>query len=255
VGSWYENCVMHRDDETITLKNPSILEIEVMSISRYLFNRITRVLSLVTVVGLMAGCGVDHSPMASIDESLTVPEPAAKKGGKGKDKKASTKIKTANEKTHDGSTSVEEDFGDNGGKITVQIDADMELLLGDLKVTLDVPKNALRKGETIEMNIYAVHPNYPDGDNILPIEALKASNMVIDFGPDGLEFRKSCELIIKLGPELNDLGDEGLELNPWHQHGNGKISQAGIISYFVTDTGGLEVRISVDGFSRYGLRD
>ena len=201
---------------------------------------------------LLTGCGTDHSPMASSEEALAAPEPAAKKGARGR-KGDSDEPKRANTKAHDGSTEVEDEFGSNGGKITVQIDADTELILDDLKITFSVPRNALRKGETIQMDVSAVHPDYPDGDHTLPIKQLKASNLVIDFGPEGLEFRKSCELTIKLGPELNDLKPG--ELSPWHRHGDGEIDQAGIISYEVTEDGGLEVRISVNGFSSYGLRD
>ena len=155
-------------------------------------------------------------------------------------------------KVDDGSTEAENDIGADGGKLTVQIGGDMDVTIGHLKVTLEVPKGALRKGETIEMSVYGVHPDYPDGEKILAPHQIRASNLVIDFGPDGLEFKKSCTLKIRLGAELNDLKEGDLE--PWHQHGDGTVNQAGIISYYVTDTGGVAADISVDGFSRYGLK-
>ena len=187
---------------------------------------------------------VEESSWGAIKQAVDDNGVAAKKGGKGKGNKSV--------KVHNGSTEAENDIGAAGGKLTVQVDGDMDVTIGDLKVTLEVPKNALPKGETIQMSVYGVHPDYPDGDQILPEKKIRASNLVIDFGPDGLEFRKSCRLKIRLGAELNDL-KEG-ELEPWHQHGNGQVNQAGIISYYVTDTGGVAADISVDGFSRYGLK-
>jgi hypothetical protein len=195
----------------------------------------------------------EESNWGSIKQAVDDYGVAAKRGGLGKGKGGGIGQDTpTTENINDGSLDGEVDLGDAGGKIRLQVKADMELMLDDLIVTLIVPKAALPKGESITMHLYGVHPGYPDGDQILAPHQIRASNLVIDFGPDGLEFRKSCTLMVKLGKKLNDL--KLGELDPWHQHGNGRVDQAGITDYFVTETGGIEVKMSVDGFSRYGLK-
>lgn len=174
---------------------------------------------------------VEETSWASVKSSVEqeLLQPAAKKGGNGKrDRRVN---QTSTEDNH-----ISGDFNGSGGKITVKANEDAEWMDGELKIMFEVPGGALERGETIDMTIHGS----------------KASDLVIDFGPSGLVFKKSCTLKIDLGPSLVDINPKHIE--PWHQHGDGSVDDAGILEVIFGDDGSLSVKIAVDGFSRYGIR-
>lgn len=146
-------------------------------------------------------------------------------------------------------TSVAADYGTEGGRIVLKASGSYGLRKGDLRVSFTVPEDALAEGEFIEMNIY---PGDRRGRRLPAGTRLRADNLVVNFGPNGLVFQKTCRLRIAMGPALL----EGVKIDrlvPTHWH-EGTSDQSDFLAlYYDHDNDRLVFKIAVDGFSRYGL--
>ena len=222
-----------------------------------IMRKFSLIFCLLTLVAFAASCGVNHSPVASgSDEDDTILTPAAKKVKKDKKDKKDQRHRVT--KTTDATMRGALDLGVKGGIITVQPGKEIEVVDGNLKIKFRVPKDALGKGEFIEMAVYA--GNVKTGDRLPAGTALTASNLVINFGPDGLNFKKNCTLQVTIGASMVDV--PRADLVPTHWHGDGRVDQAGIRGSGVDrktgnvtleKRGNISLKIEVPGFSRYSL--
>lgn len=193
--------------------------------------RFSLTFSILALAVFAAGCGMDQSPVASQDEAATLsgapmgllvfstgePERAAKKV-KGLKRTGSEKIGSK------GGTIVVADPGKRGGK-------------DDLQATFTVPKKALKKSVEITVNLY--------GDNL--------EELVVEFGPSGLEFKNPSQLVIQVGKDkLGSLDKKEIEdqLQVYHIHGDESEEMS-----FKVKVGrdGVELIVKVPGFSRYSM--
>jgi len=177
-------------------------------------------------LGLVAGCGTDHSPTAQDGatqaprERIVLqfsPEAGAAKAAGIADYGSQTRIITP-----------------IGGTIRIGEMEDDEDALG---ARFTVPSGALSKAEAITMGLYGKELN----------------SLVVDFAPGGLEFLKSASLEFTLGEDRVDVPGETLEV--WHIYEDGNAEQAAVNAVPEQDDASLAIQVAVDGFSRYGLRD
>ena len=238
---------------------------------------------ILALVAFAVGCGVDRSPVASSsDEEGSVLAPAAKKGAQNGNRKGAENgnqkgaendnqrgakndsqrgakndsqrgAKNDNQhrvtRTTDVTMQVASIMGVKSGKITVQPGEEIEVVEGSLKIMFRVPKGALDKGESIEMAVYAGDRK---GNRLAEGTLLKASNLFVHFGPDGLTFKKNCKMQINVDAPMVDV--DPATLVPTHWHGD-SVDQAGILGFDVDEeTGSISLNIEVPGFSRYSLR-
>jgi hypothetical protein len=146
-------------------------------------------------------------------------------------------------------TSVAADYSTDGGRIVLVTSDTKQFERGDLRVSFIVPEGALSEGQYIEMEIYAAGK---DGRRLPVSTKLRADNLVVNFGPDGLVFKETCTLRIAMGPDLlKGVKIDELVLTHWH---DGIADQSDFLAIIYNpDTGMLIFKVEVDGFSRYGL--
>jgi len=201
-----------------------------MDFTRRLLNQTLLLLSLLVVVGLVSGCGVDQSPVAVSDEGA---EPAAKKKQPpGQEKGSSTADLSAEE-----ARSVSE-WVKPRGKTQLHIEDLNAFSSADdnLYVNLVVPSRAVSKRVQVTMTVYG---NY-------------LSDLVIVFQPGGLVFDQDAELEVGMSAGLVDIDTETLQV--WHEYEDGTVEKTTVTATKTYQDGYFEFKAVVSGFSRYGLR-
>ena len=172
------------------------------------------------LVSFAAGCGANHSPVASSsDEENTILTPAAKK----KSEDVSVNPRT-----------VQKWIGSKGGILV------MEETSGEVRdnliVDFIVPKGALEESHLITMTVH--------GDLLSELE--------VEFSPGGLEFLKDASLQVIIGYNRVDVDTQTLKV--LHMYDDGTVEDAYL--EVVKENGKLKLTIiaAVPGFSRYSLR-
>lgn len=227
-------------------------------IKRSTFQRMAPIVIGFLGIVLMAGCGVDQSPMASSDEEMLAPaaegqmflvltSDTAERAGK--------KIKNKGRK-------IKDHFNHKGGDLEIveeYDEDDLEELFGedwdddsdddsdddddwddddfDRNFKFKVSKKALPKDAEVEIS--------------MEVWGNKASEIVVGFTPSGLHFEKDCELEIELGGAWVDLTEE--QIDALHLSADGVTEEAEIKKLKIDDDGNLEIKIKIPGFSRYSM--
>ena len=210
---------------------------------------IARILAILAAVGLLAGCGVDPSPVATTDEVVPAAKPPA---GKGKDRTAESR--TATSSTAESTTATS-----STGELLVTRTATGKFYpdkAGEL--TVKIPNNyGSWQDLRVKEAIFGVQAGALDA--VYDITMTVTSGYVIedvkvDFAPGGIVFQPPARLTIKFwwGGDLSPAELELLEAGAQHITAEGTVTDMG----FETDPQGnayLNVIIEVPGFSRYGL--
>jgi hypothetical protein len=172
------------------------------------------------------GCGTDHSPVASADNDTAIAaQPAAgvlvfSTGQTGAAAKTIKKVKRIASKRIDsrGGEIFVGDLGDRSAK-------------DDITAAFGVPRDALKK--SVEITV------------VLHGETL--DELVVEFAPGGLTFKKSAKLVIEVGENL--IGDlDGLSV--FHVDADGADE---IPFKLKKSRSGVEITIQVWAFSRYSM--
>jgi hypothetical protein len=200
----------------------------------------------VAVVALLGGCAVDQAPLAPEEEAQV----AASENSRfllAFSPEAAQRAAKLTALPPDG-RSVAELFDATGGTLEVS-EANAPGLGDDLLVRFWVPEGALAEGVDPTSTTSAI-ADPADGVQItMAVYGNALSELIVDFGPDGLLFDPNSWLSLALGWDLVDMPTEKLVV--WHIHDNGMIEQAEAIVYS-TDRG-LKIHVVVPGFSRYSM--
>ena len=180
---------------------------------------------LLALVAFAAGCGVDQSPVASQDEAVTLSEAPAgllvfstgepERAAKVAEGPKRTGIKMVGQW---GGIVYVYDNGEEGGQ-------------DDVQALFVVPWKAL--DEKVEISVSL------QGDVL--------SNLVVEFGPSGLEFKKPAYLWVKVGADKMDA--DGVRVMHISKDGSEEIS-----TYLKKGRdGNYYIVLKVPGFSRYSM--
>jgi len=183
---------------------------------------------IMALAGLLAGCGMDHSPVAQ-DETTIASTPEGPMRLAFSPEAARRAAKIAQE-----GRSVSEVIGAEGGKLVV-IDKHGPGKADNLRVRLKVLENTLVEPVPITMTVYGKY----------------LSELVVAFEPGGLQFLEPARLRIRMGPELDDLSPGESEITLWHIYEDGTVEETEIRGQRVTQDGYRVIRANIPGFSRY----
>ena len=204
-----------------------------VSDSRKVLGPVTATVLLLCVAFLVAGCGVDQSPMAATDESLAAPEIAQASDGRAfltfspEASRGAGKIASAGE-----GVTASGLVGIYGGELQIEKQDDR----GVVVAIFAVPEGALTSPVEITMTVYGY----------------TLEELVVAFDPGGLTFLQEAVLDLEIG---NGLVSTPLEdIRAWHEGDDGTVDEANLISALERGNK-VKLAVGVPHFSSYGLRD
>ena len=204
------------------------------------FKRFSIIAAILLGLALVAGCGLDQSPVAQ-DETALEPN------------EGRTLLEFAPAGTQraakpllppDGTVTLQLPVGTvtelidpEGGELAIE-ELNGPGPMDDLRVYFTVPENGVDEPVEITMTLY--------GSSL-------SEGLVAEFFPGGLVFSQESQLLFKLGSDMVDVPLS--ELRSWHIHDDGTAESATILSIEEQAQGHTLILLEVPGFSQYCLGD